>query len=74
LTADELKAVGQLGSAFQASVDGLTAVPPKLDLSQLTQFDSKVLASVDLNAKVTSQGNDDLTLAFTPTARAARHA
>lgn len=64
LTADELKAVGQLGSAFQASVDGLTAVPPKLDLSQLTQFDSKVLASVDLNAKVTSQGNDDLTLAF----------
>lgn len=64
LTADELKAVGQLGSAFQASVDGLTAVPPKLDLSQLTQFDSKVLASVDLNAKVTSQGSDDLTLAF----------
>ena len=42
----------------------LTAVPPKLDLSQLTQFDSKVLASVDLNAKVTSQGRDDLTLAF----------
>lgn len=64
LSADELKAVGQLGSAFQASVDGLTAVPPKLDLSQLTQFDSKVLASVDLNAKVTSQGSDDLTLAF----------
>ncbi|MCT6971877.1 hypothetical protein M1699_23615, partial [Salmonella enterica subsp. enterica serovar Albany] len=64
MSADELKAVGQLGSAFQASVDGLTAVPPKLDLSQLTQFDSKVLASVDLNAKVTSQGRDDLTLAF----------
>ena len=64
LSADELKAVGQLGSAFQASVDGLTAVPPKLDLSQLTQFDSKVLASVDLNAKVKSQGGEDLTLAF----------
>ncbi|SED72412.1 lactate dehydrogenase [Pseudomonas costantinii] len=64
LTTDELKAVGQLGSAFQASVDGLTAVPPKLDLSKLTQFDTKLLASVDLNAKVKSQDGGDLTLAF----------
>lgn len=64
LTADELKAVGQLSSAFQASVDGLTAVPPKLDLSNLTQFDTKVLASVDLNAKLKSQEGEDLTLAF----------
>lgn len=64
LTADELKAVGQLGSAFQASVDGLMAVPPKLDLGKLTQFDTKVLASVDLNAQVKAQNGDDLTLAF----------
>lgn len=64
LTADELKAVGQLGTAFQASVDGLTAVPPKLDLSKLTQFDTSVLASVDLNAKVKTQGGEDMSLAF----------
>lgn len=64
LSADELKAIGQLGAAFQASVDGLAAVPPKLDLSQLTQFDTKVLASVDFNAKVKSSDGEDLSLAF----------
>ncbi|MGZ0717040.1 lactate dehydrogenase [Pseudomonas palleroniana] len=64
LSADELKAVGQLGAAFQASVDGLTAVPPKLDLSKLTQFDARLLASVDLNAKVKDLAGEDLTLAF----------
>jgi len=64
LTADELKAVGQLGAAFQASVDGLTAVPPKLDLSKLTQFDTHVLKSVDLNAKLKNQADEDLSLAF----------
>ena len=50
LSDEELKAVGKLGSAFQSAVDGLTATPPKLDLSQLTQFDSTLLASVDLSA------------------------
>jgi hypothetical protein len=64
LSADELKAIGQLGAAFQASVDGLTAVPPRLDLSKLTQFDPQVLASVGLNAKVKSVAGDDLSLAF----------
>ncbi|MGY2684199.1 hypothetical protein ACVWVZ_003533 [Pseudomonas tolaasii] len=64
LTADELKAVGQLGAAFQASVDGLTAVPPKLDLSKLTQFDTHVLKSVDLAAKLKNQADEDLSLAF----------
>jgi hypothetical protein len=64
LSADELKAVGQLGAAFQASVDGLTAVPSKLDLSKLTQFDTQLLASVDLNAKVKAANGEDLSLAF----------
>jgi hypothetical protein len=64
LTDDELKAVGQLGNAFQAAVDGLTAVPPKLDLGNLTKFDSKVLASVDLNAKLKTLEGPDLTLAY----------
>ncbi|MEA3172018.1 MAG: hypothetical protein QOI97_4966 [Pseudomonas sp.] len=64
LTADELKAVGQLGSAFQASVDGLTAVPPKLDLGKLTQFDTQVLASVDLNASLKALDGKDVSLAF----------
>ncbi|WP_426108644.1 lactate dehydrogenase [Pseudomonas sp. TWR1-1-4] len=64
LSDEELKAIGKLGSAFQSAVDGLTATPPKLDLSQLTQFDTKLLASVDLNAKLKSLDGQDLSLAF----------
>ncbi|MFL1532714.1 MULTISPECIES: lactate dehydrogenase [Pseudomonas] len=64
LSDDELEAVGKLGSAFQAAVDGVTATPPKLDLSQLTQFDSKLLTSVDLNAKLKGLDGQDLSLAF----------
>jgi len=64
LSDEELEAVGKLGSAFQSAVDGLTATPPKLDLSELTRFDSTLLASVDLNAKVKSPDGQDLSLAF----------
>lgn len=64
LSEDELKAIGVLGSAFQAAVDGLTAVPPKLDLGKLTQFDSSVLASIDLNAKLKGVDGEDLILAY----------
>lgn len=64
LSADELKAVGQLGTAFQSAIDGLTGVPPKLDLSNLTQFDTRVLASVDLNAKLKTPQGEDVSLAF----------
>jgi len=64
LSDDELKAVGQLSSAFQAAVDGLTAVPPKLDLGGLTRFDSKILASVDLDAKLELADAQQQTLAF----------
>ncbi|WP_397454872.1 lactate dehydrogenase [Pseudomonas lurida] len=64
LSDEELEAVGKLGSAFQSAVDGLTATPPKLDLSGLTRFDSRLLASVDLNAKVKSPDGQDLSLAF----------
>ncbi len=64
LSDDELKAVGQLSSAFQAAVDGLTAVPPKLDLGGLTRFDSGILASVDLNARLEIADTQQQTLAF----------
>ncbi|KAF1020767.1 MAG: hypothetical protein GAK37_03537 [Pseudomonas sp.] len=60
----ELKEVGKLGEAFQGAIDGLTAQPPKLELGKLAQFDTRVLASVDLsgNVKLNAQGN--VTLAF----------
>lgn len=63
LTDDELAAIGKLSDGFQAAIDGLTAQPPRLDLSKLTQFDTSVLSSVDLNAKLKID-DKDLTLAF----------
>ncbi|PKE32383.1 hypothetical protein CWS43_00290 [Rahnella sp. AA] len=43
-------ALAGLADGFQKAIDGLTAQPPKLDLSGLTQFDTSVLSSVDLHA------------------------
>ncbi|OZI62028.1 hypothetical protein CAL28_22615 [Bordetella genomosp. 11] len=46
----ERTALAGLADGFQAAIDGLTSVPPKLALDGLTQFDPQVLASVDLQA------------------------
>lgn len=43
-------ALAGLADGFQKAIDGLTAQPPKLDLSGLTKFDTSVLSSVDLHA------------------------
>ncbi|MBP1207637.1 hypothetical protein JOD97_005720 [Duganella sp. 1411] len=48
----ERKALGKLSEAFQKAVDGLTEEPPRVDLAGLTQFDSGVLASVDLKGEI----------------------
>ena len=48
----ERKALGKLSEAFQKAVDGLAEEPPRLDLAGLTQFDSTVLAAVDLKGSV----------------------
>ncbi|MFJ3056161.1 hypothetical protein [Herbaspirillum sp. NPDC087042] len=52
LTDDERAALGQLGDAFEAAVQGLAGQPPTLSLSGLTQFDSSKLASIDLKASL----------------------
>ena len=44
------KALAGLAEGFQKAIDGLTAQPPKLDLSGMTKFDTSVLSSVDLHA------------------------
>ncbi|NVM76492.1 hypothetical protein FHW83_002287 [Duganella sp. SG902] len=48
----ERKALGKLADAFQASIDGLTEDPPRIDLAGLTQFDHGALSSVDLKAQI----------------------
>ncbi|WP_158903450.1 hypothetical protein [Burkholderia sp. L27(2015)] len=55
LSAAEQSALGNLSGAFQDAINGLTAIPPTLDLSGLTQFDPSVLASVHLQSNVTGE-------------------
>jgi hypothetical protein len=52
LSDDERSAIEKLSGAFQDAIDGLDASQPHLDLAGLTQFDSSVLASVDLHSGV----------------------
>ncbi|MBV8622511.1 MAG: hypothetical protein JO174_03395 [Herbaspirillum sp.] len=52
LTDDERAALGQLGDAFEAVIQGLAAQPPKLSLSGMMQFDTSQLASIDLKANL----------------------
>lgn len=62
LSETERSALEKLTEGFQKTMDGLTAQPPRLDLSALTRFNPAVLTSVDLSAKVA--GENKLTLDF----------
>lgn len=53
LSETERGALGGLAAAFQDAIDGMTQQPPEMLLGGLTQFDGKLLASVDLRASVT---------------------
>ncbi|EEF27762.1 conserved hypothetical protein, partial [Ricinus communis] len=64
LSEAERKALGKLSEAFQKSIDGLTEDPPHIALAGLTQFDSSVLASVDLKGQVKINAKDTQTLDF----------
>lgn len=60
----ERKALGKLAEAFQKSIDGLTENPPRIDLSGLTQYDSNVLSSVDLEGQIKIDSLDTQRLEF----------
>lgn len=62
LSDTERVALGKLSGAFQASIDGLTAKPPHLDIGGLLAFDPKVLASVNLHASVDLGNNTRQTI------------
>lgn len=64
LTEAERKALGELSTAFQKTIDGLTQDPPRIDLAGLTQFDHSALSSVDLKAQVKLLSNDTQSLQF----------
>lgn len=64
LTESEMDALGKLSGGFQKAIDGLAAQPPRLDLNGLMQFDSNVLASLDLRANVKTETGDQQSLNF----------
>lgn len=48
----ERGALQKLSDGFQSAIDGISANPPGLKLDGLTQFDTSLLASVDLHVSV----------------------
>ncbi|WP_229211597.1 MULTISPECIES: hypothetical protein [unclassified Duganella] len=64
LSDDERAALAKLSGAFQQAIDGLAAVPPKIDLSGLTGFDASMLSSVDLHSHIKLNATDTQQLDF----------
>ena len=60
LTADEQKAVAQLSAGFQAALDGLSEIPPTVDLSGLVDYDASVLSGVELSVRETPHAGSEL--------------
>ncbi|WP_188689366.1 hypothetical protein [Silvimonas amylolytica] len=52
LTDEERGAIANLADGFQSALDGLTQVPPKLNLTGLAGFDTRQLSSVDLQSSL----------------------
>lgn len=57
-------ALAQLADAFQSAIDGIVAVPPKINLCSLTRYDMALLSSVDLHAQVQLGGAQPQALDF----------
>ena len=60
----ERAAVAKLSGALQKAIDGMVAMPPKLDLGGLMDFDPKVLASVDVKSDMATDQSTTQTLTF----------
>jgi hypothetical protein len=61
---DERNALAKMASGFQSAIDGLTADPPSVNLDGLTQYDSKVFSSVDLQSEFKLGAGQKQTLSF----------
>ncbi|WGS52126.1 hypothetical protein LFL96_28400 [Paraburkholderia sp. D15] len=64
LSDTERSALAKLADGFQKAINGLSASPPTVDLSGLTQFDTSVLSSVNLQFNVTGSGQQDISASF----------
>jgi len=64
LSDSERSAVAQLADGFQRAIGGLSATPPKLDLSGLAQFNASALASVNFQYNVTNDGSANISTSY----------
>ena len=60
LSSSERTALTGLADGFQQAIDGLSGVPPQLNLSGLMQYDPSVLSSVNLQFNVTGEGSNNI--------------
>ncbi|WP_321896175.1 hypothetical protein [Paraburkholderia heleia] len=60
----ERSALAKLSDGFQQAIDGLSAVPPKLDVSGLALFDTSALASVNFHYNVTGDRNGNISASY----------
>lgn len=70
LSDSERSAVAQLADGFQHAIDGLSATPPKLDLSGLAQFNASALASVSFQYNVTNDGSANISASYSQSSAA----
>lgn len=64
LSDTERSALADLAKGFQDAIDGIASQQPRVKLDGLTQFDSKVLASVDFHANVRLSSSETQSLDF----------
>ena len=56
LSSAERQALTQLAGGFEKAVQSITAEPPRMDIADLGAYDSSVLSSIALSAKVDRKG------------------
>ena len=64
LSSKERNAVAALAKTFQGTIDGLTAQPPQLAVGGLTQYDSSVISSVNLQVQLQPDQSAPVSLSF----------
>lgn len=56
LSSEELEGLAAMADDFQSAIDGLTQVPPRLQLGSLVKLDSNLFSSLQLNASLDVRG------------------
>ena len=65
LSDSERGAVAKLADGFQKAIDGLSAQPPTVDLSGLTQFDTSAIASVSFKYSLSNDIGSNISASYT---------